>query len=334
MPWPVHTLLVAALALVVERRIGYPRFPQRLVGHPVEWMGSMIAALERRWNVPSTASPRRRLLGAVAVCGLMFLWGGLAWLAHAVSWRMSPPVAMVLEALLATTLLAQRSLREHVEAVLRALEGAGDLAPARHALSMIVGRDTSAFDESAIAHATIESLAENTSDGIVAPLFWLMVAGLPGLAVYKLVNTADSMIGHLDERHRDFGWAAARLDDLLNWVPARMTGLLHALAAASLWGWGRAGQVARVMWRDARKHVSPNAGWPEAAAAAALGIRLGGPRSYQGRQVEFPWLGEGRARLSRADITAALNLHARLLNLLALLVVGMALLAIGLASLA
>ena len=306
-------LPVAALALAAERLIGYPAPLQRAIGHPVQWMGGMIAACERGWNRPTLPPALRTFAGAFAMALLLLFWGGLAWLISAAltGWLGAYAIAPLM--LLATTLLAQRSLREHVAAVAHALEQAppGDLAPARAALSMIVGRDVSRFDESRIAHATVETLAENASDGIVAPLFWLMLAGLPGIVAYKLVNTADSMIGHLNARYRHFGRAAARLDDLMNWIPARLTGLLYALAAGGGWRC-----VLRVMWRDARKHVSPNAGWPESAMAAALGVRLGGPRSYQGRVVDFPWLGEGRARLSRADIHAALALHGRMLNLL------------------
>ena len=308
------TLFVAFLALLVERFAGYPRVLQRTIGHPVEWMGAMIARADAWLNRPALSPTTRVALGALTMLALALFWGGLALL-----------LTMLLpwwaQALLATSLLAQKSLKEHVQAIIDAFpaDAAGDLGPARRALSMIVGRDTGQFGESEIAHAAIESLAENASDGIIAPLFWLAVLGLPGIVLYKLVNTADSMIGHLNERYRHFGKAAARLDDVMNFIPARVTALLYALAAALTMGTRAGRRTLLTAWRDARKHVSPNAGWPEAAMAGALAIRLGGPRSYAGRVVEFPWLGNGRARLSRADIARALAFHEHMLWLAAAL---------------
>ncbi len=302
-------LLTALLALVIERFVGYPAWLQRTIRHPVQWMGALIAQADSRWNDHQRFSPRQRVvLGGLLMLLLAVLFGGLAWVLA----RLLPFWA---EALLASALLAQKSLKEHVEAIIHALPATpdGDLAPARRALSMIVGRDTADFDEGRIAHAAIESLAENASDGIIAPLFWLLVAGLPGIVLYKLVNTADSMIGHLDDRYRHFGKAAARLDDVLNFIPARLTALLYALTAALARSWQAGQRCLMTALRDARKHVSPNAGWPEAAMAGALDIRLGGPRSYAGRLVDFPWLGTGRTRLSRHDLAAALTLHERML---------------------
>ena len=310
------TLFVAFLALLVERFAGYPRVLQRTIGHPVEWMGGMIARADAWLNRPALSPTARVTLGALTMLALALFWGGLALL-----------LTMLLpwwaQALLATSLLAQKSLKEHVQAIIDAFpaDAAGDLGPARRALSMIVGRDTGQFGESEIAHAAIESLAENASDGIIAPLFWLAVLGLPGIVLYKLVNTADSMIGHLNERYRHFGKAAARLDDVMNFIPARITALLYALAAALTMGTRAGRRTLLTAWRDARKHVSPNAGWPEAAMAGALAIRLGGPRSYAGRVVEFPWLGDGRARLSKADIAKALTFHEHMLWLAAALMV-------------
>ena len=306
---PPGTLLPAVVALLVERAVGYPRALQRIIGHPVEWMGAMIARADAWCNRPALPPSVRLALGGLCMLALAAFWGGGAWLlAQWLPWWA--------QALIASALLAQKSLREHVQAIIDAFpaDGAhGDLAPARRALSMIVGRDTARFGESEIAHAAIESLAENASDGIIAPLFWLAVLGLPGIVLYKLVNTADSMIGHLDDRHRHFGKAAARLDDVLNFIPARLTALLYALTAA-LTVDARAGmRTLKTALRDARKHVSPNAGWPEAAMAGAMNIRLGGPRSYAGRVVDFPWLGDGRAELTRADIAAALTFHEKML---------------------
>ena len=314
------SILLALLALLMERLAGYPRVLQRTIGHPVEWMGAMIALADALLNRPALSPTVRVALGALAMLALALFWGGLALaLTMLLPWWV--------QALLATSLLAQKSLKEHVQAIIEAFpaDAAGDLGPARRALSMIVGRDTGQFGESEIAHAAIESLAENASDGIIAPLFWLALLGLPGIVLYKLVNTADSMIGHLNDRYRHFGKAAARLDDVMNFIPARIAALLYALTATLTMG-ARAGlHTLLTAWRDARKHVSPNAGWPEAAMAGAMNIRLGGPRSYAGRIVDFPWLGGGRVSLTQADIVEALAFHERMLWLTS---VAMALLAL------
>ncbi|MEX0860913.1 MAG: adenosylcobinamide-phosphate synthase CbiB, partial [Cucumibacter sp.] len=224
------------------------------------------------------------------------------------------PVSLgwLVEALLATPLLAQKQLGQAVEAVAGALRVSLDSG--RAAVAHIVGRDTEALDESGIARAAIESLAENTSDGIVAPLFWLLLLGLPGIALYKAINTADSMVGHRDERYAEFGWASAKLDDLVNIVPSRLTAALLA-AAAALWP-GFDGKGAwHAARRDSARHFSPNAGWPEAAMAGALGLGLGGPNSYRGRIVDLPPMGEGRPPVA-SDINRALTLYRATLFLL------------------
>ena len=226
----------------------------------------------------------------------------------------SAPYGFIVEALLAVPFLAQRDLAHAVAAVADGLERS--LAEGRSAVRHIVGRDPAQLDRSGVARGAIESLAENASDAVVAPALWLALFGLPGIVAYKLVNTADSMIGHRSERYRHFGWAAARLDDLLNLPASRLTGLLLGAAALPE---GRGGEALRIMWRDAGKHVSPNAGWPEAAMAGALDIRLGGPRSYEGRKVDLPWLGSGRTELDQSDIRRALALYRRMLNLLLIL---------------
>jgi adenosylcobinamide-phosphate synthase len=218
---------------------------------------------------------------------------------------------------LATTLLAQFDLYRHVRAVYVGLEAGIDKG--RQAVSRIVGRDPEQLDESGVTRAAIESLAENASDAVVAPAMFLALFGLPGIALYKVVNTADSMLGHKSPRFIDFGWASARLDDLVNLIPARLTGLLFA-GAASLTNPAAAADALARMWYDARRHVSPNAGWPEAAMAGALNIRLGGPRSYDGALVELPWLGNGRIDLDRRDIRRALRLFSQMITLLAALV--------------
>jgi adenosylcobinamide-phosphate synthase len=207
-------------------------------------------------------------------------------------------------------------MRDHVAAVASGLTRS--LQDGRTAVSHIVGRDPQRLDEAGVSRAALESLAENTSDGIVAPAFWYALLGLPGLVAYKAINTADSMIGHKTERYINFGWASAKLDDAVNFIPARLTGLLFAAAAAiSNPENGRAALAA--MWNDARNHQSPNAGWPEAAMAGALGLRFGGPRDYDGETIDLAWMGHGRETLTRDDITAGLRLYDRSLTLLFLI---------------
>lgn len=269
-------LVLGALAL--EAIIGYPAWLHRRIPHPVAWIAALIAALERRWNHPGRA---RKALGVVTVLVIAGLSAGAGVLIMQAAPRI--PYGGVLVTLLATLGLAQRSLFEHVAAVIRAFN-AGDLSAARTAVGKIVGRDTDRLDESGVSAATLESLAESFNDGVVAPAFWLLVGGLPGLFAYKAVNTADSMIGHMEPRWRDFGWAAARTDDVMNLIPARLAGGLIVLAGRGGW---------RVMFRDARKHASPNAGWPEAAMAGALKVELGGPASYDGVTHDRPAFGRG-----------------------------------------
>jgi adenosylcobinamide-phosphate synthase len=271
----------AALALGLEAMLGYPDWLYRRVGHPVSWIGAAIGALEHRLNSPDLPESRRWLNGVataafVAICG-----AGFGLLLQRVADRSGRPMA--LSGLFATPGLAQRSLDDHVEAVRRPLRE-GQLVQARTAVARIVGRDTEVLDESGVATAALESLAESFNDGVVAPAFWLAVGGLPGLYAYKAINTADSLIGHKEPRWKAFGWAAARADDVANLVPARLAGALIALSGRGGW---------RTMWRDAPKHASPNAGWPEAAMAGALGISLGGPAVYDGARLDRPVFGEG-----------------------------------------
>jgi adenosylcobinamide-phosphate synthase len=278
-PWP----WVVALALGLEALLGYPAALSRLAGHPVAWPAALIEALERRWNRPTASDGRRRRLGVVLV---VLLVAASVLLGGAVQGLLGASLpALALVALVATVGLAQRSLHDHVAAVLTPLR-AGDLPTARAAVAMIVGRDTGALDAEGVAAAALESLAESFNDGVVAPAFWLLVGGLPGLFAYKSVNTADSLIGHREERWRMFGWAAARTDDLMNLAPARAAGGLIALAGGAGW---------RIMVRDARRHASPNAGWPEAAMAGALGVQLGGEAVYDGVRTARPTFGDGPA---------------------------------------
>jgi adenosylcobinamide-phosphate synthase len=295
-----------ALALAIDAAFGWPARLYALVGHPVTWIGRLVAALERRWNSGSERGRQRK--GAAVVLVVI----AAAVLPAAVVQSMLPAGAtgVLLGAVIAWPLVACRSLYDHVGAVARPLL-AGDLDGARQAVAMIVGRDPAQLDGAGIARAALESLAENASDGVVAPLFWGMIAGLPGIAAYKAINTMDSMIGHRTDRYEDFGKLAARLDDLVNLVPARLTGLALALAS------GRARTALRVMWRDARSHRSPNAGWPEAAMAGALGIRLSGPRIYGDRIATEPWLNPGAPDPVARSLARGLALYVRAMVLCA-----------------
>jgi len=294
------SLTVAFTALLIERVAGYPAFLQNSIGHPVQWIGWFIGLLDRRLNHPS----HQRLKGVLglvivlaAVAGFTLL---LAFLLRKFEW------GWVAEALISSAFLAQSSLKAHVAAVAEGLDDSLDAG--RSAVRHLVGRDPEALEPSGVARAAIESLAENASDGVVAPALWLGLFGLPGIVLYKAINTADSMIGHADERYRLFGWAAARLDDLVNLPASRLTGLLIAAASGSR-------RAPAVMWRDAGKHHSPNAGWPEAAMAGALGVRLGGARSYEGVTVDLASMGDGREVLDAGDIRRALKIYRAMLGL-------------------
>jgi adenosylcobinamide-phosphate synthase len=298
-------LLLVAAALLLDAAIGDPDWLWRRAPHPVVWIGNAIGWLERRLNRERWSSQRRKLAGVVTIVLLVamaILIGALLTdLLHG-HW-----VGFIVEALIASVLIAQRSLYQHVARVHRAF-AEGGLPAAREAVAMIVGRDPERLDEAGVARAAIESTAENFSDGIVAPAFWLALLGLPGLIAYKAINTADSMIGHRTDRYIDYGWAAARLDDLVNLVPARLSGLLIALAAPSAGG----SIVAsfRIMLRDARHHRSPNAGWPESTMAGALGIALSGPRVYAEGVANEPYLNPQGRVAEPNDIRRALRVYA------------------------
>ncbi|MHA1164030.1 MAG: adenosylcobinamide-phosphate synthase CbiB [Alphaproteobacteria bacterium] len=305
-------LPVAAAALLVERLFGYPNGPQAWIGHPVQWMGALIGALDRWLNTGGA----RKARGSLALfCVVAIILALTVPLTHFLRGQTSGWIG---EALLASTLLSQKSLEDHVCAVADGLKQS--LKAGREAVSHIIGRDPDTLDESGVTKGALESLAENMSDGVFAPLFWLLIAGLPGIALYKAINTADSMIGYKSGKYREFGWASARVDDLVNLIPARLTGWLIALAAALSRGFSGRGAL-RAMASDARKHLSPNAGWPEAAFAGALGIRLGGPRSYQGRKADLAWMGDGRTKLGAEDIGNGLRLYNTGLNIVTALVI-------------
>jgi adenosylcobinamide-phosphate synthase len=285
-----------AAALAVEAVCGYPQALYARISHPVVWIGRLIETLERRWNEPGRSDVVRRMLGLVTLLIVIGLAGAAGYAIQSSAQQL--PFGAIVVVIVATTGLAQRSLFVHVRDVLHPLKH-NDLPHARASVAKIVGRDTAELTASGVAAAAIESLAESFNDGIVAPAFWLAVGGLPGLFVYKALNTADSLIGHREPRWRMFGWAAARGDDLLNLLPARLAGLL--IVAAGGRGFG-------VMWRDASRHASPNAGWPEAAMAGALRVELGGATTYDGVLYQRPTFGAG-PRPQASDLRRALRIY-------------------------
>lgn len=304
MSWPFPAFAALVIALAIERFAGYPDFLHRRIGHPVEWLGALIDVLDRNLNRPESPAAENRLRGLLALFLLLAAAFAAAWLVANIFSLLS--LGFIAEGIVASAFLAQHSLRRHVAAVARGL--GQSLAEGRKAVAHIVGRDPDHLDEQGVTRAALESLAENTSDGVVAPALWYGLLGLPGLVLYKAVNTADSMIGHRDERHLHFGWAAARLDDLVNLPASRLTALLYGLAAGRQWR-----GVLRAALRDGPKHNSPNAGWPEAALATALGIRLGGPRDYDGITIALPEMGDGIRGPQVMDIGRGLRLYDRAL---------------------
>jgi adenosylcobinamide-phosphate synthase len=317
------TLPLALAASVVEALIGYPAPLYRAIGHPVTWMGRWLEWLEARLNRPDASFAARRASGVVALCLYLALVALIAWVAtHVLLPRGALGFAAL--ALLAASLPAQRSLSSHVKAVADGLDTSLDQG--RRAVALIVGRNPAALDEAGVARAAIESLAENFSDGVVAPILWTAIGGLVGGALYKAINTADSVIGHHDDRYRAFGWAAARLDDLIN-LPASRVAALWLILAACLTPGASALDAARAVWRDASLHRSPNAGWPEAAMAGALGLQLAGPRVYGDTPVDDAFMGTGRREANPADIKRALTLYHAACVIEALALVGVALIA-------
>ncbi len=301
------TLSLTGFALAIDAAIGYPQLLFDRIGHPVTWMGALIAATDVRLNRDGASQGRRRILGVASLLLWLILAGGIAGV---VTWLSSGTIpGFIFLTCLAATLPAQRSLHDHVKTVSEALETKG-IEAGRTAVGMIVGRETSVLDEAGVARAAIESLAENFSDGVVAPAFWLAVAGLPGGALYKTINTADSMVGHRTPRHEAFGWAAARLDDLVNLPASRLAAVWLVLAALPE-GAGVAGRALRCIRRDALHHRSPNAGWPEAAMAGVLGLKLAGPRLYAEGMVDDAYMGDGRREATAGDIRRALKLYRR-----------------------
>jgi adenosylcobinamide-phosphate synthase len=301
------TLKLAVLAVTIEAVLGYPQGVSHAIGHPVTWIGHLIALADERLNQGSLSFSTRLALGFAALILLLAITGGGAYFLTVGLAALALPqwVILALTALIASSLIAQRSLNTHVLAVANALQiGMED---GRKAVAKIVGRDVERLDEAGVARAAIESLAENFSDGVVAPAFFLALAGLAGGVCHKAINTADSMIGHRTKRHAAFGFAAAKLDDLVNFFPARLSALWIIIAAMFV-----SGASAQAAWRtarrDARGHPSPNAGWPEAAIAGALDVQLGGPRIYGKLTVDDGWIGKGK-EASIGDIKRALTLY-------------------------
>jgi adenosylcobinamide-phosphate synthase len=297
--------LLLLIGLVTEAVIGGLPGLWHRVPHPIALLGRLIAFFDRQLNRETRSAASRRRRGLAVAILLIVLAGLLGWAIQAGA--RTQPYGWLMELAVIVILLASRSLFDHVRAVITALN-TGGLVAGRAAVRHIVGRDVEKLDEYGVARAAIESCAENFSDAVVAPSFWYLLLGLPGLLIYKTVNTMDSMIGYRTPRHQAFGMAAARIDDGMNFIPARLAGLMIVLAACFAPGASPI-RAWRTMWRDHSNHASPNSGWPEAAMAGALGLALAGPRPYHGELKAAPWIGDGMARAMPADIRRALYLY-------------------------
>ena len=292
---------IALLALAIDAAVGWPQWLYARIGHPVGGFARLISACEARWNRPEHSERSRRLAGIATASTLIGIAAGSAWMAEVLLRTLLGPYAWIGIAIIAAPGLAQRSLHDHVRPVAAALL-CRDLQSARTAVSRIVGRDTASLNEAGVTRAGIESLAESFCDGIAAPLFWLLLLGLPGLWAYKALNTADSLIGHREPRWRAFGWASARLDDIANLVPARLGGVVLCIVGGRGW---------RTMLRDAHRHASPNAGWTEAAMAGVLRVRLAGPVAYDGAVAAKSWIGGAFPDPDPRDLQRALQVYRR-----------------------
>ncbi|MBC8337799.1 MAG: cobalamin biosynthesis protein CobD [Rhodospirillales bacterium] len=297
-------LVLLLLALIVEAYIGEARFLFKAVRHPVRVIGDLIGFFDRKLNREDRSQVDRAFRGAlvvIIVVGLAFALGlAIAWLS------LNHPLGWIIEFVGLVSLLAARGLYDHVSAVSKGLRQS--LEDGRRAVAHIVGRDPDSLDEHGVSRAAIESLAENFGDGVIAPVFWYVLFGFPGLLVYKAVNTMDSMIGHRSPRYRAFGMTAARLDDVLNFIPARLAGLFIVFASAFM-PTAKPMQALKVMLRDSKFHRSFNAGWPEGAMAGALGLALAGPRHYAKMTINDPWIGDGNPKARTKDISRALYLY-------------------------
>ncbi len=292
------------IALCIDRLFGWPDFLFRRFSHPVVGFGHLISLFESKLNKSIWSSNLRKATGLFS---LFFLVAGLASLSFLILLAIPEgPIGILVTSILVWPLIAAKSLSDHVEAVAEPLK-LNDVIKARQAVSMIVGRNSNHLDSNDIARASLESLAENTSDGVTAPLFWGVVLGFPGVLIYKFVNTADSMIGYKNERYRDFGWASARFDDLVNYIPARLTSLIYAIISRNTL------EVLHVTLRDASHHRSPNAGWPETSVATSIGVKLSGPRIYDGVETNDPWLNKDGRNPTGHDVFSGLKLFDRFL---------------------
>lgn len=294
--------LALLIGLLLDRIVGDPDWLWRRFPHPVVGFGKAISIADATLNRTTLSDRQRKINGAFAIAVLLLISLFLGYWLHRVFWHWGM-VGFALESIIVAVFLAQKSLGDHVQRVADGLKNGG-LEEGRKAVSMIVGRDPKTLDEPGVCRAAIESLAENFADGVVAPAFWYAVLGLPGLLAFKMLNTADSMIGHKTEKYLQFGWASARLDDVANWPAARLSTLLIAFGALVNKGAKAATMAIDVSLRDNGLHRSPNSGWPEAAMAGALDIQLAGPRIYAGDRVNEPMMnGAGRSTASVRDIT-------------------------------
>ncbi|TAL09004.1 MAG: cobalamin biosynthesis protein CobD [Nitrospirae bacterium] len=310
---------ILLLACTFDAILGDPRW----LPHPVRLMGRMIAWFEQGVRRVAANRTGELVAGIVLAVGLPAVSYSLAWLTVEWSSRLHEVIGQGVEVVLAFTTLAARDLADHARAVRQALV-TGSLEAARGAVSRIVGRDTAQLSEGEIVRATVESVAESTADGVVAPLFFLVLGGAPLALAYKAISTLDSMIGHMDDRYRYFGWASARLDDLANWIPARLTAFLIVVSTGVVFRNGeRMKRVWYILRRDGKKHPSPNSGHPEAAMAGVLGVQLGGITSYEGIPAERPVLGESVRSLSPSCIDEALHMMWTVFGLTALLAAGL-----------
>jgi adenosylcobinamide-phosphate synthase len=305
----MRTLVNLAIALVIDRVVGDPDWMWARVPHPVVLFGKAISFFEANFNGKGHNDRARRSYGILAIAALLLASVMIGWLIHSLLAHLGK-FGAVIEILVVAVLLAQKSLSDHVAAVARGIRRKG-LAGGRRAVSMIVGRDPEHLDEAAVCRAAIETLAENFSDGVVAPALYYAVFGLAGIFAYKMLNTADSMIGHRTPRYRHFGWASARLDDLANWPAARLSALLIVAGAFIQRGRCAAHRSLTTALTDHGLHRSPNSGWPESAMAGALDVALAGPRIYAGERVQEPLQnGAGRRMVGPADIDAAIAVYA------------------------
>ena len=296
---------IVLLALAMDAIIGDPNWLYRKIPHPIAAIGCMMNQLDLFLNRPQVKNPTKKILGVLFIIIALSVAGIIGWGMQTGLKLME--FGQLLEAILVSIFLAQNSLYKHVRNVAQALVSDG-LDAARLSVSHIVGRDPATLDDSGVCRASIESLSENFSDGVIAPVFWYLIAGIPGILMYKTLNTADSMVGHLSPKYRYFGWASAKLDDVANFIPARLTALLIFLTALIIPS-TKGFKSLRSCLTYANRHRSTNAGWPEAAMAGALDIRIAGPRVYNGIVINDPWMGDGNPNLRTNDINRALKLY-------------------------